>query len=124
VETLSDQEDTPVSVAVDDAYAYWTAVGPLGDAEGLVRRVPKSGGMPETLYAHRDHPYSVAVDGDHVYWTDNYSGIVARGAADGSSILPLAGGQWGLFRATVRGPDVYFLTALSGPYGALRRVPK
>jgi hypothetical protein len=68
--THASGEARPSAVAVDDTHVYWTA-----EDGGLVRRVAKAGGMPETLASGQTGPFAIAVNSRAVYWL-NTNGTV------------------------------------------------
>jgi hypothetical protein len=81
VQTIADQQDTPVEIIVDGDFVYWTNTPDLG--LGSVMRAPKTGGAAVELAsgggtmasAHRG-PWALAVDDVAVYWSE----IFGKGA--------------------------------------------
>ncbi len=57
----------PTGIAIDVDTVYWTESG------GLIRKVPKAGGTPVTLYASPYNPSGIAADGVNVYFGDGVS---------------------------------------------------
>jgi hypothetical protein len=77
------QTTEPQGIALDDTYVYFT-----DPSLGAVLRVPKSGGMSETIARAQDTPVQIAVDGDFVYWTDTSDlgpGAVMRASKSGGT---------------------------------------
>lgn len=65
-----------------------------------IKKVPHSGGNPETLVAADDQVAGIAVDGLHIFWVDRFANVFK---------VPAAGG-----------PVLNLSTLLSGPAGPIR----
>jgi hypothetical protein len=77
VELVADGQTSPVGIAIDDLFVYFTSHPDLGP--GAVLRVAKGGGDPELLATGNldaaDEawgPWQVVVTADSVYWTETY----------------------------------------------------
>ena len=70
VKELAGTLKTPVGIAADDKYVYWTEKG-SGSNDGAVRRANLDGTMPVYIGKAQASPTSVAVDNQYVYWTSN-----------------------------------------------------
>lgn len=80
------------SVAVDDAYVYWSVHGSF-----LIRRMPKGGGGVEIISDEEQYATSLALDDDYVYW-----GVTANQYDPDSSWIrraPKGGGEAETFAA-------------------------
>jgi hypothetical protein len=78
---MVDDDIDSVSIAIDDQYVYYEQ---FSDAAGRrVRRVPKTGGDPETVFADNSGQ-TVLVDGASIYVTDSL-GHVTTFAASGAA---------------------------------------
>ncbi|MDF2691758.1 MAG: putative serine/threonine-protein kinase pknH [Labilithrix sp.] len=79
----------PSSLAVDEAYVYWTESG-----TGNVMRAPKGLDQPAIAIATGARTRSLVVDDAHVYWieqgTTDTDGTIHRANKDGSGHLVLA----------------------------------
>lgn len=72
------------TLIVDGPNLYWLEQGPTGAAEGLVKRVGKSGGVVTTLAAGQRFPVALAVDATSVWWLNRGLGIAPGDQIDGS----------------------------------------
>lgn len=65
----------PWGLAVDDTHVYWadqrSEPNDGGPGRGMIRRMPKDGGAPETLVESDAVPLELALDDTNVYWTDH-----------------------------------------------------
>jgi len=71
-EILADGLADPVSVAIDDAFVYFTLRGKDGGSleDRAVAKVPKAGGAITYIAKGADvSAFGVAVDGTNAYWT-------------------------------------------------------
>jgi hypothetical protein len=57
------------------------------DGDGTVSRVPKAGGMVETLAVKQKAPFAIALDTSRVYWVNGEA--VLRADLDGKNPLQL-----------------------------------
>jgi hypothetical protein len=91
------------SLVTDGTNLYWT--GEMGDAgwggQGLVMKMPTSGGNPTTL-ATQGEPVSLAIDATSAYWMDYTERTVVK--------VPLAGGVPVTLDTTPISPFDYSLT--------------
>jgi hypothetical protein len=75
-ETIAAGQDTPVQIAVDGDFVYWTNTPDLG--LGAVMRANKTGGAAPVQLATgksaNDHrgPWALAIDDNAIYWTEIY----------------------------------------------------
>lgn len=87
-QSLVTGEDLPSSIAVDDAFVYWTT------STG-VRRMPKSGGTPTTVFPSQTEPGYLIADDANLYWVNRStpgSGVLT-GSKTGGQTTMLAGGR-------------------------------
>src|SRR5688500_566238 len=112
VEVLATGIFNPTSIAVDDAYVYYSvAVSP----EGEVWRVAKAGGDPSRIAADIDNPWDLAVDEDWLYVSEMNRGQVLRLDKEHGDRTVLASGWVGTDWMNVAGGQVYFGGCSSGP---------
>ena len=69
---LATAQSRPKRVAVDETHVYWTTLGSLGDGgdvgDGAIVRVPRAGGVPETVAKEQLRASAIAVDAKSIYW--------------------------------------------------------
>ncbi len=82
--TLIGNQVQPVSIAVAAGNVYWTIAGPYTAAEGVVKRIPVSGGSAAIVQAAQAYPRDIAVTTDatgsklaNVLWTS--AGVTKAG---------------------------------------------
>ena len=119
----------PWGLAVDDTHVYWadqrSEPDDGGPGRGMIRRMPKDGGAPETLAESDAVPLELALDGTNVYWTDHRFGDAAlrsmpKDAAVDASATTLLAFDGGLpFGITLDPTHVYWTESK-----AFGRVPK
>ena len=89
LEAVTNQFNQPTSLAVDDAFVYWTE-----SATGKVMRAARTLDKPPSLIATGVRTRSVVVDDTHVFWIDqganDSDGSVHRANKDGSAHVVLA----------------------------------
>ena len=73
--TLASALPSPLYLAVDAKYVYWTDGGSSG-ADGTVSRVPRTGGPIEVLATGLAQPQGIAIDGGAIYWAGYGDGTV------------------------------------------------
>ena len=73
----------PRYLALDSTSLYWTDDGPDSANNGLIAKVPRDGGVSETIVSDIASPFSLGADSQRVYWT-NGTGIFG---------VPIDGGQ-------------------------------
>jgi hypothetical protein len=121
----------PGGLVADDAYLYWTTLG-LGDADGQLLRMAKTGGPTEVLAAGRRRPHQLAIDATRLFWVDEGAsaglpgdGAVASVPKAGGAVTELATAQPGAIALTLHGDDVYWANRPSGSLnGTVQRVAK
>ena len=101
----------PNGLAIDTDTVYWTEFG------GLIRKVPKTGGAPVTLYASQYNPSGIAADGTNVYFGDGVS-IRSVPKGGGTSTVLAAGTP---SQIALDSNNLYW-TDFSA--GAIRKMPK
>jgi hypothetical protein len=81
------------SIAVHGDYVYVAEddVGTSDVNDGVIERVPKTGGVPERIVSGVAMPYNVVADASGLYWSEGPSGAfgagrVAHAALDGSGV--------------------------------------
>jgi hypothetical protein len=62
--TLIGNQLQPISIAVAAGNVYWTIAGPYSAAEGVVKRIPISGGSATVIQAAQAYPRDIAVTTD------------------------------------------------------------
>ena len=92
------------SLALDSDSVYWT------EFNGLIRKVSKSGGTPQTLYSTPYNPSGIAVDATTVYFGDEVS----------LRAIPKAGGTSTVLTAEIRAESQPMPITFIGP--STRRV--
>jgi hypothetical protein len=95
---------SPQRMALDATSVYFTTNSGI---TGKVERVPKSGGMPQTLAFEETSEQGVAVDQANVYWS-NSSGDVMKEGVDGAAPMPLAFLQTNSFAVAVDATSIYW----------------
>ena len=106
----------PSSMAIDATDIYLTADS--GD-NGVVVRVPKSGGAPTTLASTGEDPFGIALDATHVYWraANDVEGwdilSVPKGGGTPTTITSQPEIQWG---PVVNDTDLYWAWSSAGVY--------
>lgn len=116
---LAPGQASPTDIAVDETHVYWTVSG-SGCSDGSVRRMPKAGGLIETLASDEPNPRRLVLDQDRVYYYDGCgSGLLRSVPKAGGAIhtYPIAVKESGDALA-VTAKDIYF-----SDYGVLR-IPK
>ena len=117
----SDQHPTG-GIAVDSQYVYFTDY----DGKGAVKRVPRKGGVVESLVACSENcfPASLRVDAQNVYYRDQAGNVFVRGKADGNlSMISGANGSGYMNNPEVEvnaGVVYWNWTGGSAPYGIFR----
>ena len=91
-DTVPNQYNQPTSLALDDAFVYWTE-----SATGKVMRAKRTLDQPPALIASGARTRSVVVDDTHVFWIDQGTsendGSIHRANKDGSAHVVLARGE-------------------------------
>ncbi len=101
----------PTSIAVDADSVYWVEFG------GLIRKVPKGGGTPTTLFASGGNPSGIAVDSSTVYFGDGLNiRSMPKGGGSGTILAPYNPDE-----VAVDSMNVYWTDFNAG---AVRSVPK
>ena len=94
VEEVATGQASPVFVAVDDDYVYWTNGGTEGS--GSVAKAPHAGGEVRTLADDQVSPSRLAVVGGQVYWCASSSrdplsaGVLRSVSREGGAVTDLA----------------------------------
>jgi hypothetical protein len=73
-----------VSTALDDQFLYWSSFAATDTSQGKVQRVPKAGGVVETLASSVESPSNLRLDADSIYWMTAWGHAVLS--------MPKAGG--------------------------------
>jgi hypothetical protein len=68
---LAMNQQGPTAIALSTSYVYWTSAG-----DGTVKRVPKGGGMVETILSGLHQPNAIAADDRAIYWAQSVDGTV------------------------------------------------
>jgi hypothetical protein len=84
-----------------------------GFTNGLIQRIPKSGGTAETIVSNIGHPWSLVADDTGLYWQEDPPGItgigqIAHAQLDGSGISSLL--SVGATSLAVSSGQLYFTT--------------
>ncbi len=112
--TLLSTADSPDTIAVDAANAYWTNAGdPV--TKGSVMKVPIGGGAAATLAAGLRSPFGLAVDATRVYWTSDSAVNAVPIAGGGPMTLVPSDPSHGPFGIVVDTTSVYWTNGLIGP---------
>lgn len=94
VESLVTSHDIG-SLAFDNSHVYWVYAGTYASpwwTGGEIRRMPKSGGAPETVVALPSNANEIAVDDHDVYWVSSDGLAVQKVSKTGGPIVTLASG--------------------------------
>jgi hypothetical protein len=119
VRVLVSDAHVPWDLAVDDAAVYWVEEGSSA-GDGRVRKVPNSGGFPQSLAETQATPIAIAIDDECVFWVNFTSGgSVSRIAKNGTGYAKLAVANGP--RTLAIDTDRVFWTSVEG---ALVRLPK
>ena len=96
------------SVAVDDAYVYWTDTG-----NAVVARKPLTGGAASTLASGQRQAGAIVVDASNVYWTEVEASktVLKRMAKGATSAADLASSAGAISAMASDGTHLYFATA-------------
>lgn len=121
---------SPVRLALDDAYVYWTTL-PVTANGGELARISKTGGAPERLADQLPKANGLVANGDYLYVTSGQNfgdGVVARYAkADGGKLV-LADGLSAPLGVAVDDAAVYWVDLGDGGIvevtGRVVRAPK
>ncbi len=70
-------DPSPKALAVDDCCVYGTAGG-ASQNEGVVFRVPKTGGTVDIMANHQNSPRAIVVDASYLYWINEGDGTIVR----------------------------------------------
>jgi hypothetical protein len=93
-------------------YAAATDLTSTNPSNGLIVRMPTTGGPPQTIVANIGHPWSLVADANGLYWAEDPpvgvfgDGHVARAGLDGSGVRTLL--PHGARALAVDGADLYF----------------
>jgi hypothetical protein len=87
--TLAEGEDGPSSIALDGTNVYWTT-------RSAVRRMPKAGGTPTSLFSAQELPSDMIADDQNLYWANRTARRIMRGAKTGGQGTPIGDGFGGL----------------------------
>jgi hypothetical protein len=122
--TVLARGNSPLAIAVDDDYVYFTTWG-LTPGSGVVAKVPKCGGDVVTIANTDSASWTIALDDDSVYWgadpTYGSDGKVIRAPKSGGAATTLAVGLSNPLYIAVDDTDVYW----SSPTGGIvAKVPK
>ena len=111
----------PWSIALDDAFAYWT-----DEDAGTVGRVPKGGGPKETVASTSVGVWALAVDDARVYWSVYvpYTGFVGSAAKSGGATTMLAMGLDQPAGVAVDAESLYVAVQGTGAPGSILKVSK
>ena len=71
-EYLQDYDITlsPGHLQVDQTHIYLLYGGLKGEAEGLIKKMPKGGGLISTMYSGLPEPWELYLDDNYLYWSD------------------------------------------------------
>ncbi len=95
-------------LAADASYLYWTD---LLEGESAILRVPRAGGVVETVVGRGDGPDWFAIADDSVYWLSAETSSVLRSPKVGGASEVLAVDQQAPSRIRVRGKTLVWVTA-------------
>lgn len=82
---LASGQGTPWSIALSTTHVYWTVRG----YPGYVRRVPRDGGLTQTLASGQGDPDGLALNATHVVWA-NADDTIRTVPVNGGSVATLA----------------------------------
>lgn len=121
-------------IAVDATHVYWAENHRLAGSGIFVRRVPKGGGVVQTLYADSgttavESPQPLVIDDTYVYWVfpGASDGAIMKVPKDGGAAVTLAAPTWFPYGLAINKTHVYWTTfraTNSGAGGTVERVPK
>ncbi|HEX4476313.1 MAG TPA: hypothetical protein VH142_14605 [Polyangiaceae bacterium] len=82
IATVASTQNSPLAVAVDDEFVYWTTQGTSNRNfnDGTIVKAPVGGGPTVVLATAQVDPNSITVDATSVYWTNKGSGNGTDGA--------------------------------------------
>lgn len=127
VATVPDPNNYDIhKLALDDTHVYWTGGSLSG---GVIQRVPKAGGVVETLANTADgieNARGITVDDTHVYWTELAEGRMRRVAKGGGAITDYAVDQ-GSYQGgaiAVNNSHIFWSDTTGGYDGRIRRIAK
>lgn len=119
----------PGGIAVDADFVYYGAKGSPPDYfDGVLYKIPKSGGVPTPLATGLNHIIKIRADGNRVYWAngghvDLPDGSVASVSNNGGPITIIASGLLRPYRAA-DAEYVYWLDGALAGAATLRRAKK
>lgn len=110
--TLATGQLTPLDIAVDSTYVYWST---FDKTMGTIAKVPIGGGNVTTLASLQGGPRGIALDTTTnpttVYWVNFYEGTVKKISSAGGAITTLATGQTVAMSLAVTSTTVFWTTA-------------
>ncbi len=82
IATVARTQNSPLAVAVDDNFIYWTTQGTSNRNfnDGAIVKAPVGGGPTVVIATAQVDPNSITVDANNVYWTNKGSGNGTDGA--------------------------------------------
>lgn len=117
-ETLADELDTPVHIAIDSTHVYWSV-----SSSGKVKKAPLAGGTTTLLYDGEHRAESIVLDSTHVYWTSRHGMLMKIPKAGGTAIEVASG--YGQFENPVvlDTTHVYWIQNVTSDSDKLLRAP-
>jgi hypothetical protein len=104
----------PGGIALDTDFVYYGAKGtPPNFVDGIVYKIPKSGGVPTALATGLNAPVKITLDGERVYWANSGNGAtgsIASVAKNGGPVTTIASLMVHPNNPVVVGPRIYWTT--------------